>query len=70
MWGNTVAIHTVLKKKTTKLNFQPVQYEKNQIDKDNSGKKNNHKKIWGNTVAIHGVLKKKTTKRNFQPVPY
>jgi hypothetical protein len=39
MWRNTVAIHSVLKKKTTKLNSQPVQYEKNKIDKDNSGKK-------------------------------
>jgi hypothetical protein len=28
MWGNTIAIHSVLKKKTTKLNYQPVQYEK------------------------------------------
>jgi hypothetical protein len=46
MWGNTVAIHSVLKKKTMKLNSQPAQYEKNKIDKDNSGKKNknNHKK--------------------------
>jgi len=26
MWGNTVAIHSVLKKKTTKLNCQPVPY--------------------------------------------
>jgi hypothetical protein len=26
IWGNTVAIHNVLKKKTTKLNFQPTQY--------------------------------------------
>ena len=26
--GNTVAIHNVLKKKTTKLNSQPVQYKK------------------------------------------
>ena len=33
----------ILKKKTTKLNSQPVQYEKNKIDKDNSEKKN-HKK--------------------------
>jgi len=24
--GNIVAIHNILKKKTTKLNFQPVQY--------------------------------------------
>jgi hypothetical protein len=39
MWGNTVAIHSVLKKKTTKLNSQPAQYEKNKIDKDNSRKK-------------------------------
>jgi hypothetical protein len=39
MWRNTVAIHNVLKKKTTKLNSQPAQYEKNKIDKDNSGKK-------------------------------
>jgi hypothetical protein len=26
MWGNTVTIHNVLKKKTTKLNSQPIQY--------------------------------------------
>jgi len=62
MYGNIVAIHSVLKKKTTKLNSQLVQYEK-KIDKDNSGKKTkNHKKkkktMWGNTVAIHSVLKK------------
>ena len=30
MWGGTVAIHNVFffKKKTTKLNYQPTQYEK------------------------------------------
>jgi hypothetical protein len=28
MWGNTVAIHSVLKKKTTKLNSQPAPYKK------------------------------------------
>jgi len=28
MWGNTVGIHNVLKKKTKKLNSQPAQYEK------------------------------------------
>jgi len=39
MWGNTVAIHSVLKKKITKLNSQPAQYEKNKIKKDNSEKK-------------------------------
>ena len=27
MWGNTIAIHSVLKK-ITKLNFQSAQYEK------------------------------------------
>jgi hypothetical protein len=43
MCGNTVAIHSVLKTKTTKLNSQPAQYEKNKINKDNSEKKN-HKK--------------------------
>ena len=51
MYGNIVAIHSVLKKKTTKLNSQLVQYEK-KIDKDNSGKKtkNNKKK---NHVGKH-----------------
>jgi hypothetical protein len=39
MWRNTVAINSVLKKKTTKLNSQPVQYEKNKMKKDNSKKK-------------------------------
>jgi hypothetical protein len=29
MWRNTVAINSVLKKKTIKLNSQPAQYEKN-----------------------------------------
>ena len=46
--GNTVAIHSVLKKKTTKLNSQPAQYKKNKIDKDNSGKK--QKKTCGKTL--------------------
>jgi len=40
MWGNTLAIDGVLKKKTTKLNFQPAQYEKQKFDKDNFEKKN------------------------------
>jgi len=39
IWRNTVAIYSVLKKKTTKLNSQSAEYEKNKIDKDNSGKK-------------------------------
>ena len=73
MWGNTVAIHSVLMKKTTKLNSQPAPQKKNKIDKDNSGKKiikKEKKTMWGNTIAIHSVLKKKTTKLNFQPAPY
>ena len=40
MWGNILAIHSFLKKKTTKLNSQLAQYEKNKIKKDNSKKKN------------------------------
>jgi hypothetical protein len=47
MRGNTVAIHNVLKKKTTKLNYQSAQYEKNKINIDNSGKK---KKLCGETL--------------------
>jgi hypothetical protein len=35
MWGNTLAINGVLKKKTIKLNFQLAQYEKYKYDKDN-----------------------------------
>jgi len=59
MWRNTVTIHNVLKKKTTKLNSQLAQYEK-KINKDNSGKKIiKNKTMWGNTVAINIVLKKK-----------
>ena len=38
MSGNIIAINDILKKKTTKLNFQPTQYEKNKFDKDNFGK--------------------------------
>ena len=38
MWGNTVTIYC-LKKKITKLNSQPAQYEKNKINKDNYEKK-------------------------------
>jgi hypothetical protein len=28
MWGNIIAIHNVLKKKSTKQNSQPAQYKK------------------------------------------
>jgi hypothetical protein len=75
MWGNTVAIHSVFKKKTTKLNSQPAQYEKKNRQRQFWKKtkkiiKNNKKTMWRNTVVIHNVLKKKTTKLNFQPAPY
>jgi hypothetical protein len=52
MWGNIVAIHSVLKKITTKLNSQPAQYEKNKIDKDNSRKQTKYhkKKSCGETL--------------------
>jgi hypothetical protein len=43
MWGNIVTIHSVLKKKTTKQNSQPAQYEKNKINKDHFGKKRRKK---------------------------
>jgi len=49
MWGSTLAIYGVLKKKTTKLNFQPTQYEKNKFDKDNFWKKID-KKSCGETL--------------------
>ena len=46
MLGNIVIIHGVLKKKTTKQNSQPVQYEK-KINKDHFEKKNHKKKtMW------------------------
>ena len=45
MRRNTIAIHIVLKKKNTKLNSQPAQYEKNKIKKDNSEKKKQKKSL-------------------------
>jgi hypothetical protein len=48
MWGNTVAIHNVLKKKTTKLNSQPIQYYKNKLTKTILKKKNKKKDNFGN----------------------
>jgi hypothetical protein len=49
MWGNTIIIHSVLRKNITKLNSQPAQYKK-KIDKDNSRKKNHKKKLCGETL--------------------
>ena len=52
MWGNTVAINNVLKKKTTKLNSQLGQYEKKKLTKTilKKKKQKNHKK---NHVGKH-----------------
>jgi len=72
MCGNTVAIHSVLKKKTTKLNSQPAQYEK-KIDKDNSGKKTIKKErnhVGKYCSNLQCFKKKKTTKLNSQSNPY
>jgi len=44
MWGNTVAIHSVLKKKNYEAKFSTSSIWKNKIDKDNSEKKNTKKK--------------------------
>ena len=49
MRGNTVAINGVLNKKTTKLNSQSAQYEKNKFDIDNF-KKPIDKKTCGETL--------------------
>ena len=43
MYENIIAIHNVLKKKTTQLNFQPAQYLKN-FSKDNFETKKLRKK--------------------------
>ena len=56
IWGNTVAIHSVLKRKTTKLNSQPAQYEKKNRQrqfwkkKQKKSLKNKQKKPCGETL--------------------
>jgi hypothetical protein len=59
MWGNTVAIHSVLKKKNYEAKFSTSSIWKNKIDKDNSEKK--HKKIIKKNKTI---LEKKKAKKN------
>jgi hypothetical protein len=70
MWRNTVTIHNVLKKKTTKLNSQLAQYEKKNQQKQFW--KKNHKKQ--NHVGKHcsnpHCFKKKTAKLNSQLTQY
>ena len=72
MWGNTVAIHSVLKKKKYEAKFSTSSIWKKKSTKTILEK--NHKKrkksMWGNTVVIHNVLKKKTTKLNYKLAPY
>ena len=70
MSENTIAIHNILKKKTTKLNSQLPQYEKKIKSTKIILETIIKKTIWGNTVAIHNVLKKKTIKLNSQPAQY
>ena len=45
MWGNTVAIHNVLKKKTTKVNFNQLNIKKIKSTKTILEKKTKKKKI-------------------------
>jgi hypothetical protein len=45
MWGNTVAIHSALKKKTIKLNSQPTQYQKKNQQTQFLKKKQQKKKM-------------------------
>jgi hypothetical protein len=80
MQGNTVAIYSVLKKKTKKLNSQLAQYEEKKIDKDNSEKnkkiikkeKNNHVRKHCSNLQCFNLqcFKEKTTNLNSEPVPY
>jgi hypothetical protein len=64
MYGNIIAIHNVLKKKTTYLNFQPAQYLKklakiilNQKNLKKKEKKRRRNQFW---VKKKHVKKKKT----------
>jgi hypothetical protein len=77
MWGNNVVIHSVLKKKITKLNSQPAPYEKNKIDKNNSRKKikkmkKRRRQFWGKKKAKTNEKKNMwgKLKLNSQPAQY
>ena len=68
MWGNTVAIQSVLKKKNYKAKFSTSSIlKKTKATKIILKKIIKKKIIYGNTVVIHSVLKKKITKLNSQP---
>ena len=62
MYENIIAIHNVLKKKTTQLNFQPAQYLKKLakiiLKQKNFKKKQNKKK------KKKSILGKKKSKKN------
>jgi len=77
MWGNTIAIYNVLKKKITKLNSNQLNIKKIKstkiiLEKNHTKKKMEKKKktMWGNTVAIYNVFLKKIIKLNSQPTQY
>ena len=63
MYENIIAIHNVLKKNTTQLNFQPAQYLK-KISKDNFEKKNKKRRrrsqFWVKKKEKKHVKKKET----------
>ena len=57
MSGNTIAIHSVLKKKNTKLNSQPTQYEKKIRQRQFQKKKHKKgKKPWEETLSQSTVF--------------
>jgi hypothetical protein len=70
MWRNAVSINDVLKKKITKLNFQPARYKKinstktilkkkhKKKEKDNFGKKKKQKKTEKKKHVASSILKK------------
>ena len=72
MWGNTIAIYSVLKKKNYKAKFSISSILKNKINKNNYGKK--HKKIKKMKKTILEKNEKKNMwgklKLNSQPAQY
>jgi hypothetical protein len=69
MWENIIAIHNVLRKKTTKLNCQLVQYWKNKINKENLKKKTKKKKEDNLGEKTKKNRKKKTCEESYSTFP-
>ena len=69
MWGNTIIIHSVLRKNITKLNSQPAQYKKKST-KTILEKKIIKKNYVGKHYNNPQFFKKKTTKLNSQPAQH